>query len=228
MNVNHRNQLGPIKVLSLSDKTVPFIYSSQVRSRFADVDLILGCGDLDYYYLEYVLTALNVPLFFVRGNHDKVVEYSTEGQRVAPAGAVDLHCRVINYHGLLLAGVEGSLYYRPGKFQYTQSEMMGHVLHLVPGLLYNRLRYGRYLDVFVTHAPPWGIHDKSDLPHQGIKAFRWLLRVFQPAYHFHGHVHIYRPDAVTRTRFDHTIVINTYGYAETTLEAGSGSLLLKS
>lgn len=207
-----------LKVLSLSDTTVRFIYSPQVRKKFSDVDLVLGCGDLAYYYLEYVENALDVPLFFVRGNHDKVVEYHTWGQRTAPAGGVDLHRQAINHRGLLIAGVEGSLRYRPGLFQYSQSEMFGHLLHLIPSLLVNRIAHGRFLDVFVTHAPPWGIHDKIDLPHQGIKAFRWFLRVFRPAYHFHGHVHIYRPDTEEETKFVRTRIINTYGYRETTLE----------
>jgi Icc-related predicted phosphoesterase len=207
-------------VLSLSDQTVQFIYSPQVRHRFPDVDLIFGCGDLDYYYLEYVLNALNRPLFFVRGNHDKVVEYNSAGQRTGPAGGTDLHRQVIEYKGLLLAGVEGSLKYRPGVFQYTQGEMFKHVLALVPGLFLNRLRRGRFLDVFITHAPPAGIHDRQDLPHQGIKAFAWLLNVFQPAYHFHGHVHIYRPDTEIETQSGRTRVINTYSYRETKLELG--------
>jgi Icc-related predicted phosphoesterase len=207
-------------VLSLSDKTMQFIYSPQVRHRFPNVDLIFGCGDLDYYYLEYVLNALNRPLFFVRGNHDKVVEYNSAGQRTGPAGGTDLHRQVIEYQGLLLAGVEGSLNYRIGVFQYTQGEMLQHVLALVPGLLLNRLRWGRFLDVFITHAPPAGIHDREDLPHQGIKAFAWFLRVFQPAYHFHGHIHIYRPDTEIETQSGRTRVINTYSYRETKLELG--------
>lgn len=210
-----------MKILSLSDATVQFIYSPQVRARFSDIDLILGCGDLSYLYLEYVLTALNAPLFYVRGNHDKVVEYTSwGGQRTAPAGGVDLHRQVINHKGLLMAGVEGSLRYRSGLYQYTQGEMFGHVLSLVPRLLLNRIAYGRFLDLFVTHAPPWGVHDRPDLPHQGIKAFRWLINIFQPAYHFHGHVHVYRPDTVVETRIGGTLVINTYRYRETHLEPG--------
>ena len=58
-----------------------FIYSPQVRGRFEDIDLVLGCGDLPYFYLEYVLTALNVPLFFVRGNHANKVEYGAGGPK---------------------------------------------------------------------------------------------------------------------------------------------------
>lgn len=209
---------GRMKILSLSDTLIPYIYSPQVHQRFTDVDLVIGCGDLAYYYLEYVLNALNVPLFFVRGNHDEVVEYGNAGQRTAPAGGINLHRQAVNYRGLLLAGVEGSLRYRPGRFQYSQNEMWGHVLHLIPYLLKNRALYGRYLDVFVTHAPPLGIHDKEDLPHQGIRAFRWLLRVFRPAYQVHGHVHIYRPDTDAETRFGHSLVVNAYGFREITLD----------
>jgi Icc-related predicted phosphoesterase len=212
--VTHRK----FKVLSLSDKIIPFIYSPQVRQRFVDVDLLIGCGDLGYYYLEYVLNGLDKPMYFVRGNHDKVVEYRQEGQRTGPSGAMDLHRRVIYHDDLLLAGVEGSLRYRTGKFQYTQAEMWGHVWRLVPGLFANWLRYGRFLDVFVTHAPPTGIHDSDDLPHRGINAFRWFLSAFKPAYHFHGHIHIYRPDTVSKTKFGPTQVLNTYGYRETVLE----------
>jgi uncharacterized protein len=202
----------PKKILLLSDVIVSFIYSPQVRHRFPDINLLIGCGDLAYYYLEYVLNALDIPCFFVRGNHDKIVEYSIEAQRTAPAGAVNLHRRVINHQGLLLAGVEGSLRYRNGPFQYTQSEMWAHVLSLAPALFINRMRYGRFLDVFVTHSPPLGIHDMPDLPHRGIKAFRWFIQVFQPAYHVHGHIHLYRPDTIIETNLKQTRVINGYSY----------------
>jgi Icc-related predicted phosphoesterase len=203
-----------MKILALSDTLVPFVYSPQVRRRFDGVDLILGCGDLPYYYLEYVLNAMDRPLFYVRGNHDQVIEYSSEAQRVGPAGGVDLHGRHAAYRGLLLAGVEGSLRYRNGPFQYSQGEMWANVFHLIPGLLRNRVRYGRYLDIFLTHAPPEGVHDRPDLPHQGIRAFRWLADSFKPAYLIHGHVHIYRPDTPTRTRLGSTIVLNAFGFQE--------------
>jgi Icc-related predicted phosphoesterase len=206
-----------MKILAVSDKIVPFIYGPQVRRRFQDVDLILGCGDLAYYYLEFILSILDVPLYFVRGNHDKVVEYSSEGQRTAPHGGQDLHGRLLYEQGLLIAGVQGCLRYRPGQFQYSQMEMWQYVLKLTPGLVYNRARHGRYLDIFVTHAPSAGIHDDDDLPHQGIKAFRWLVTVFQPAYHFHGHVHLYRPDDKVATQVGRTQVINAFGFQEVQL-----------
>jgi hypothetical protein len=207
-----------VKALALSDILIEFIYSPRVRARFPDVELILGCGDLPYYYLEYVSNALDIPLYFVRGNHAHAVEYTVAGPRTAPLGAVDLHRRAIHRNGLLLAGVEGSLRYREAPYQYSQFEMWAHVARLVPVLLKNRLFHGRFLDVLVTHAPPWGIHDQPDRPHQGIKAFRWLLQAFRPAYHFHGHIHVYRQDTVTQTHFMSTQVINAYGFVETELQ----------
>jgi uncharacterized protein len=207
-----------MKILSVSDIQVPFIYSPQVRSRFRDIDLILGSGDLPYYYLEYIYNALDAPLFYVRGNHDKTVEYSEAGNRSFPYGGIDLHRKPVHYRGLLLAGVEGSVRYREGSFQYTQSEMWLHVFSLVPAFFRNRTIYGRYLDVFISHAPPQGIHDGEDLPHHGIRAFRWLIEVFQPKVSFHGPIHILRPDTTTDTIFCRTRVINTYGFRETQLK----------
>ena len=206
------------RILSLSDVVVPFIYSPNIRTRFNGVDFVIGCGDLPYSYQEYVISLLDVQLFFVRGNHDKEVEYTLAGQRQYPQGGIDLHRRTIKFKGLLFAGVEGSLRYRRGPYQYTQAEMWNNVFALMPGLYRNKLTEGRYLDIFVTHAPPRGIHDKEDLTHRGINAFRWFIKVFKPAYHFHGHIHIYRPDAVLETRFEETCVINTFGHRETILE----------
>ena len=204
-----------VKILSLSDKQVDSVYSSRIKTRFADVDLILGCGDLAYYYLEYAVSMLNVPLYYVRGNHSNLVEHTSTGPKTHPHGGIDLHRKVVLEQGLILAGVEGSLRYRQGPFQYTQTEMWSHVLRIVPSLIKNRARCGRYLDIFISHAPPWGIHDQPDLPHQGIKAFRWLLETFRPRYHFHGHIHVYRNDTQTVTNYQSTTVVNTYRFAET-------------
>jgi hypothetical protein len=77
--------------------------------------------------MEYVSNALNAPLYFVRGNHASQVEYTVAGPRTAPLGAIDLHRRIVQHDGLLLAGVEGSLRYRESPFQYSQGEMWGHV-----------------------------------------------------------------------------------------------------
>lgn len=204
-----------MKILSISDVELGIIYSSQIAERFSDVDLVISCGDLPYYYLEYVISSLNVPLYHVRGNHANKVEFTTAGERTEPWGAINLHRKVKQDDtGLLLAGVEGSIQYNLGPYQYSQAGMWAMVLMMTPALFLNKLLYGRYLDVFVTHASPWKIHDMDDLPHHGVKAFQWFDRVFQPQVHLHGHIHVFRQDTVTQTQLGKTLVMNTYGYRE--------------
>jgi Icc-related predicted phosphoesterase len=199
------------KILSVSDQIDPRIYSDSLPERYGDVDFVLSCGDLSYLYLEYILTVLNRPLYFVHGNHDPLEEISEGDARSYPQGSENLHSRIIRKHDLLLAGIEGSIQYnRRTPYQHTQSKMWRFAFSLVPGLIYNKIRYGRYLDIFVTHAPPRGIHEGDDWTHQGINAFRWLIKSFQPKYHFHGHIHHYRPDEITETQLGETLVINTY------------------
>jgi Icc-related predicted phosphoesterase len=200
-----------MKILTLSDIVVESVYSTALAERARGVGMVLGCGDLPYYYLEFVVSLLNIPVFFVRGNHNRLMEYEGVGPRSEPHGANDLHIRAAKQGKVLLAGVEGSLRYRPGPFQYSQQEMWVCALRLAPKLLRNRLLYGKYLDILVTHAPPRGIHDDDDLPHRGIDAFRWLIRLFRPRYHFHGHIHLYRSDTVRETQFGPTRVINAFG-----------------
>lgn len=202
-----------MKLLAVSDTEVGFLYSPMIRDRFQDVDIILSCGDLPYYYIEYMITMLNVPCYFVRGNHASDREIGVNSTRRYPWGAIDLHRRCVeDDSGLLFAGLEGSLRYNRGQHQYTQAEYWAMVFNLVPHFLLNRVSHGRYLDIFIAHAPPWQVHDADDLPHRGIKAFRWLIHVFHPVYFLHGHIHVYRQDTITRTLLGNTTIQNVYGY----------------
>jgi Icc-related predicted phosphoesterase len=205
-----------MKILSVSDVELNLIYSPQIVDRFSQVEIIVSCGDLPFYYLEYMISMLNKPLFFVRGNHSPTVENGSIWEKQYPLGGCNLHRKFVHTTGgLLMAGVEGSLRYNTGPHQYTQNQMWMYIFQMVPQLFINRLTYGRFLDVFITHAPAWKIHDAEDQPHQGIKAFRWLDKVFQPSYHLHGHVHLYRQDAVKLNFLGKTKILNTYGYQVT-------------
>lgn len=202
-----------VKILFVSDKVVDHLYSPKIVERHRDVDLIIGCGDLPYYYLEFILSMLNVPLFYVHGNHDPQQEYLADGTAITgPSGGANLHGRVHAEQNLILAGLEGSIRYKDGNFQYTQREMWLNVFALIPKLLINKLRYGRFLDILVAHSPPFGIHNGEDRIHVGFRAFLWFMKVFKPRYLVHGHRHIYNPAEVVETQFLETKVINIYPY----------------
>jgi Icc-related predicted phosphoesterase len=200
-----------MKILAVSDVVIDWIYSPQVRLVFQDIDLIISCGDLPSYYLEYLVSTLDKPLYQVHGNHSIPEGNGTQTQNPSH-WALDIHCKVARFGELTFAGVDGSLDYNHGNYQYSQAEMWLNCFRIVPALLMNRIRYGKYLNVFISHASPRGIHDRPDLTHQGIDAFSWLIRTFQPDYHLHGHIHVYRPDDVTESTVGRTKVINAYGY----------------
>jgi Icc-related predicted phosphoesterase len=203
-----------MKILAVSDRVLDKLYSGTIRQTYSDVDLMIGCGDLPFYYLDFLTSAIDAPLVYVRGNHDEGPQYAVDGRVWRDVrGGVDIHGKVVARKGLILAGLQGSMRYKAhADYMYTEAEMRRVVAQLVPRLLWNRQRLGRALDVLVTHSPPFGIHDRPDLPHTGFKVFLSFLRLFKPRYHLHGHVHIYRQDEITQTQFEETTIINVYPY----------------
>ena len=209
-----------LKVLSVSDRIDSSLLDIDTYEEFKDVDLILSCGDLPYYHIENLFQLYEVPVLYVRGNHDPRVEYGKSGPLYGPRGAIDLHNRIVVMNDLIFAGFEGSLPYKEGPFLHSQSDMWRYVLGMVPRLLWNKLRYGRFLDVVLTHTPPRGIHDQETNVHGGYHAFRWLIKYFKPAYFFHGHIHVYTEDEIIETVVGKTKVINTYGHRKGVLRPG--------
>lgn len=206
-----------MKILALSDEVVESLYNVRVKDRFGDVDFVVGCGDLPFFYLEFIVTMLNRPVYYVHGNHDKPSQFLSDGRIISRAeGCEDVETTSVRVPGpngrLLLAGLGGSIRYNPGPHQYSQAEMAQRVLQLTPTLLVNRARYGRFLDILIAHSPPRGIHDGKDPAHIGFDAFLTMMNRFRPRYLLHGHSHVYRNDIPTVTRYGHTQVINVYPY----------------
>ena len=204
-----------MRILAISD-VVDEAISASLPAHSGSIDLVIGCGDLPYEYLDYVATTVSAPLRAVHGNHDvPLAQVDDPAIRVWWNG-IDLHRRVVNHGGVLIAGLEGSPVYSQGPYQYTETGMWLSLLRLVPALLFNRLRHGRFLDVLVTHAPPRAVHDESDKAHRGFECLRWFIREFQPRFHLHGHTHVYDSRTSTITRVGRTTVVNAYG--ATTIE----------
>jgi hypothetical protein len=43
-----------VKILTVSDVVEPGLYDARICERYGDVDLVLACGDLPNYYLEFI------------------------------------------------------------------------------------------------------------------------------------------------------------------------------
>jgi Icc-related predicted phosphoesterase len=209
-----------LKILAVCDEVDPRLYSSHTGRvpLQTNPDLILSCGDLPSYYLDYLVSKLDAPMYAVHGNHD--ASPPREGaEGFAHCGADWVGGRGIRTpRGVLLAGFDGCMRYNNGAYQSTEAEMRAAVHGLVPWLMMNRVRYGRYLDVLMTHAPPRGIHDERDRCHTGFDAYNWLIHKFKPRYHLHGHIHVLDRRTVSMTRIGATDVINVYPFRELELE----------
>ncbi|MCG2770189.1 MAG: metallophosphoesterase [Anaerolineae bacterium] len=211
-----------MKILAISDEVVPQLYNSNIETRYADVDLVLSCGDLPPYYLEFIVTVLNVPLYYVKGNHDHEPRVYTESKDLllpdiskalpCPGGCVNVDGRVVEHKGLLIAGLEGSMRYKPGPYQYTQNEMMHKVARLGTKLFLRRILKGRWVDILITHAAPFEIHDGKDHCHTGFRAFLGFMRRYKPQYLIHGHSHVYDRRQPRTTRYGETLVVNAHPY----------------
>jgi Icc-related predicted phosphoesterase len=199
-----------MKILAVSDQVIERVYPLASQGHFHEVSLILACGDLPYTYLEYLVSVVNVPLYYVPGNHDPVHDPNRSAARAE--GCANLDLRLARDRGLTLAGFGGSVRYRPdGVNQYTQGEATMRALRMLPSLLLNRLR-GQYVDVLISHSPPFGIHD-SDRAHTGLKALNLLMRWARPRYLLHGHTHFFRTNLeASDTQILETRVINVFPY----------------
>ena len=198
-----------MNILAVSDETIERLYNTNVRETFPDVRILLGCGDLPYSYLEFLVTIFNVPLFYVPGNHDPKYG-SSENSHVE--GGTNLDGKVVRKNGLLLAGLGGSICYRPGApNQYSQSEMYLRAFRLLPKIFIHTLQ--RRLDILVTHSPPEGIHDDVDRAHRGLQALNFIIKVAKPRYLLHGHTIFYKQNIRSHiTEYRRTKVVNIYPY----------------
>ncbi len=204
-----------VNILAVSDERSSLLLNEEARARLGRIDLLLGCGDLPYTYMEHLFTVLRTRhAYYVHGNHDAPIHLSGGRLLTEPGGweNVDGRSVYVADFDLLIAGLEGSIRYRPGRpYQYTQQEMTVRAQRLVLNLLYNRVAFGRYLDIFIAHAPPFGIQDGEDLPHQGFTFFRTLIQRFRPRLFLHGHLHRYGQEP-WRTKVGETEVVNVFPF----------------
>ncbi|HUV09309.1 MAG TPA: metallophosphoesterase [Spirochaetia bacterium] len=214
-----------MKILCVADHIDPLVYSNNIKNRFKEVDIIIGAGDLPLSYYDFIMSCLNKPLLFVFGNHhlQNISLYRKTGDTVAgqqllnhhtyaAGGGVYINRRIKRIKNILIGGLGGTRWYNGGVNQYSELQMYFKIASLLPRLLWNRLVHGRFLDILITHAAPFGIGDRNDPCHRGFKAFLWLMRAFRPKFLIHGHIHLYEFNAKREYLYHQTKIINAYDH----------------
>ncbi len=207
-----------MRILAIADEVSPFVYSENFPKNLPPFDLVLSAGDMPGHVLEFIATRLikTQPVYVVGNHHEEYLrrdDPETAQLVQLPGGCLNAHGRVLEVGGVLIAGVEGSPRYSPGTHQYSEWQMCAITRKMTPRLLYNRARYGRAVDVLLTHAAPKGPHEGADYPHRGVGAFNCFAQRWKPKVHIHGHVHLNGANAPREYVTDSGVrVVNAFGF----------------
>lgn len=197
-----------LRVLALADEISAQLYDYFQPERWKGIDLVLSAGDLPPGYLDFLCTNLNVPVFYVRGNHDggyRRIEYD---------GCENLHGRIVSYKGVRIAGFEGCMgppggtgrRFNDAPMQYSEAQMRWLARWAQLQALHRGAPH-----IVLTHAPIARFHDGTDFCHRGFECFRSLLHAWRPRYFVHGHTHLhYSRECVSH--LGSTTVINAFPY----------------
>lgn len=190
-----------MKILLVSDKEESYIWDYFDHERFADVELVLSCGDLKAEYLSFLVTMIKAPLFYVPGNHNR--NYINN----PPEGCESADDRLITYKGIRIVGLGGCMKYNNNEFQYSEDEMAKRISRLG-----RTIKKNHGFDVLLTHAPAKGLGDGDDTAHRGYRCFVDMLDKHSPRYFFHGHQHLNYKIQNRIIQYKDTTIINAYGY----------------
>ncbi len=168
-----------MKILAIADRP-PRTSIKSILENYP-IELICTLGDLDYFSLKELKDINHIPKIGVYGNHDS-------GTYFEDLGIKNMHLNTFEYKGLIFGGFEGSVRYKENPYakMYTQEEA------------FELLKDFPYVDVFISHSPPFGINDEpNELAHQGFKALREYIEVKKPKYFLHGHTYPKEEEIIT-------------------------------
>ena len=198
-----------MKILCISDRVESMLYGPNLNSYARGVEAVISCGDLPFDYLEYIVTFLGVPVYYVLGNHDPGPKAPSTlvAARRSTVGSWRWKAVV-----LVLAGLSGSALYSGGPNQYTQRHMRRRARALSVRIRCRGLAGRPRPGIFATHSPPFGLGDQEDVAHVGFESFVNLIDRHQPPLWLHGHIHLYGPDQERVRQKEETKIVNVYGH----------------
>lgn len=124
------------------------------------VDLIVTLGDLEQTELADLDNITNMPKLGVYGNHCSGIYFE-------PLNITNLHLKTFTYEGVTFGGFEGCVRYKNDQYAKMYTEDEAEFL----------LKDFPYVDVMLTHCPPFGINDEpEEIAHRGFKAYVLILK----------------------------------------------------
>jgi Icc-related predicted phosphoesterase len=163
----------------VSDVLEPTLTDRRNRAAMGPIDLILGCGDLDFDDLAFVADSFDAPLVYVRGNHDTGDRWS---RSTSSCPAPMEPNSIVHLSGLSIGGLDW-----PGVHTREAARSDSGAWRQAMALATRRLGHSGPL-IVISHVPPAGAGDvPTDAYHRGFKGYAWLLRRLQPPLWLHGH-----------------------------------------
>jgi uncharacterized protein len=196
----------PIRFLAVSDEREPALEIARNREPLGPLDGVIGCGDVDPRWLAFLADAFAAPLIYVRGNHDRGGDWD-ERRLVVPdplRSASETHLAGLRIAAFEWPDVDGEGNRRRSDIAWSQAVRLA-----IPRLGARLLRRSEPL-VVISHAPPEGVGDGTDLYHRGFPGYRWLLDRLQPPLWLHGHTTVASVDELL-VRCGPSTVINVTG-----------------
>ena len=190
-----------MKMLVVSDVESGYIWDYFDPLPFRGVEVILSCGDLSARYLDFLVSMIPAPLYYVPGNHDK------NFLRHPPEGAESVDCRLITCKGVRILGVGGCKSGRGSAFEYSEEAQRRRVRGLR-----GKIRRAGGFDILLTHVAARGLGDGEDTFHQGFEVYRELLERYEPRYHLFGHQHTCYQRRTGPAAYGNTQLVNACGY----------------
>ncbi|MSU06081.1 metallophosphoesterase [Spirochaetales bacterium NM-380-WT-3C1] len=213
-----------MKILCVADETDSLVYSPSSKRLFGDCDFVISAGDLPLRYYDFIMTIMGKQLYYVYGNHN-LEQFKENVLKVQTPATNDFNSPLTSHYSgelidgkciydkkrdLIIMGLGGSMLYNYGLSQYSEKQMKWRINKLVPRLLYNKQKYGRYVDILVTHAPVLGMGDGVDVCHRGFECFKTFIDKYKPKYLLHGHVHLFDENENRFYKYGETTIINVY------------------
>ncbi len=159
-----------MKALVIADRRPDIDIRSTIESE--DIELVITLGDLTREDILALAEIKHIPKIGVYGNHDS-------GTYMPELGIWDMHLKIWEYNGLKFGGFQGCVRYKenPDAIMCTQGEATSLMQNFPP------------VDVFISHCPPRGINDETEIAHQGFDALRQYIDAQQPKVWLHGHTY---------------------------------------